>query len=162
MLSDKSIRLLRIAEEMKRLKTIGRWEDRWLEYPFQDMSKPEKAVFYLTNRNDLDEMQLANLYHMASLHAIDSYFNQIRTRLNPLDRPKKSKSNQNRIWSGYQPYNPALVQKLLDIFRVYYNFYLKSKVDKKTAAMRLGLAKGAIAIDEIVNFKVQQPDWRGP
>lgn len=153
LLSDKSIRLLWIADEMKRLKAIGRWEDRWLQYPFPDMSEPEKAVCYLTNRNDLEEMQLANLYHMASLHAIDSYFNQIRSRLNPLDRPKKSMSNQNRIWSGYQPYDPALVQKLLDIFRVYYNFHLKSKGDKKTPAMRLGLAKGPITVDEIVNFK---------
>ncbi len=117
------------------------------------MSEPEKAVCYLTNRNDLEEMQLANLYHMVSLHAIDGYFNQIRSRLNPLDRPKKSKSNQNRIWSGYQPYDPARVQKLLDIFRVYYNFHLKSKGDKKTPAMRLGLPKGPITVDEIVNFK---------
>lgn len=153
LLSDKSIRLLWICEEMKRLKTIGRWDDRWLEYPFPDMSEPEKAVCYLTNRNDLEEMQLANLYHMASLHAIDSFFNQVRARLNPLDRPKKSKSNQNRIWSGYQPYNPALVQKLLDIFRVYFNYHLKSKEDKQTPAMRLGLAKGPISIDEIVNFR---------
>ena len=153
MLTDKSIRLLWITEEMKRVKTIGRWEDRWLEYPFPDMSEPEKAVCYLTNRNDLGEMQLANLYHMAGLHAIDSYFNQIRARLNPLDRPKKSKSNQNRIWSGYQPYNPALIQKLLDVFRVYSNYHLKSKKDKKTPAMRLGLAKGPITVDEIVNFK---------
>lgn len=152
-LSKKSIRLLWITEEMKRLKTIGRWEDRWLDYPFPDMSEPEKAVCYLTNRNDLEEMQLARLYHMASLHAIDSYFNQIRSRLNPLDRPKKSKSTQGRIWSGYQPYDPLLVQKLLDIFRVYYNFHLKSKKDKKTPAMRLGLARGPISVDEIVNFK---------
>ena len=152
-LTAKSIRLLRIMEEMSRLKTIGKWEDRWLEYPFPDMSEPEKAVCYLTNRNDLEEQQLANLYHMASLHAIDSYFNQIRARLNPLDRPKRSKSNQNRIWSGYQPYDPAQVQKLLDIFRVYYNYHLKSKEDKKTPAMRLGLARGPITVDEIVNFR---------
>ncbi len=152
-LSDKSIRLLWITEEMKRVKAIGRWEDRWLDYPFPDMSEPEKAICYITSRDDLDEMQLANLYHMASLHAIDSYFNQIRARLNPLDHPKKSKSNQNRIWSGYQPYDPGLVQKLLDIFRVYYNFHLKSKKDKKTPAMHLGLAKGPISIDEIINYK---------
>jgi len=138
---------------MKRLKTIGKWDDRWLNYPFPDMSEPEKAVCYLTNRDDLAEMQLANLYHMASLHVIDSFFNQIRTRLHMLDRPKRSKNNPSRVWSSYQPYDPSMPQKLLDIFRVYHNFHLKSRDDKMTPAMRLGLAKGPITVDEIVNFR---------
>jgi hypothetical protein len=153
MLSGKSIRLLWIAEEMKRLKTIGKWQDRWLEYPFPDMSEPEKAVCYLTERNDMKEMQLAHLYHMASLHKIDSFFNQIRTRLNPLDRPMKSSSNRGGIYLRYQVYKPAHVQKLLDIFRVYHNFHLKGHADKKTPAMRLGLARAPINIDDIINFR---------
>jgi len=153
LLSDKSIRLLLIADEMARLKTIGAWDDRWLNYPFPDMSEPEKAVCYLTNRNDLDEMHLAHLYHMASLHAVDSYFNQVRTRLSPLDRPRRSKSNPGRLWLSYLPYDPGLVQKMLDMLRVYHNYHLKSKKDKKTPAMRLGLAKGPISIDDIVNYR---------
>jgi len=156
-LNDKSIRLLWIAEEMKRLKYIGKWQDRWLEYPFPDMSEPEKFVCYLTDRNDMNEMQLARLYHMASLHKIDSFFNQVRSRLNPLDRPSKSKSNQGRSFLKYQVYKPSLIQKLLDIFRVYHNFHLKSRLknedEKKTPAMRLGLAKAPIPIDDIVNFR---------
>jgi hypothetical protein len=153
MLTDKSIRLLWITEEMKRLKPIGKWDDRWLEYPFPDMSEPEKAVCYLTDRNDMEEMQLAHLYHMASLHKIDSFFNQIRARLNPLDRPMKSSSNRGGSYLRYQVYKPELVQKLLDIFRVYHNFHLKGHDDKLTPAMRLGLARAPIPIDDIINFR---------
>jgi transposase-like protein len=153
MLTDKSIRLLWITEEMKRLKPIGKWDDRWLEYPFPDMSEPEKAVCYLTDRNDMEEMQLAHLYHMASLHKIDSFFNQIRARLNPLDRPMKSSSNRGGSYLRYQVYKPELVQKLLDIFRVYHNFHLKGHDDKLTPAMRLVLARAPIPIDDIINFR---------
>lgn len=151
-LSDTSIRLLRISEEMKRLKTIGRWEDRWLEYPFPDGSEPEKKVCYLTNRGDYDEMHLAKLYHMASLHAVDSYFNQVRSRISCLQRSSNSQSNTGRRWYGNQPYNPAIVQKLLDMFRVYHNYCLRSSKDKKTPAMRIGLARGPIGVEDVLNF----------
>jgi transposase-like protein len=152
-LSDKSIKLLWIAEEMKRMKQIGTWQDRWLEYPFPNGSEPEKSVCYLTDRNDLQEMQLARLYYMASLHKIDSFFNQIHSRLNSLDRPEKSMSNQGRSYLKYQLYKPETAQKLLDMFRVYHNYHLVSDDDKLTSAMRLGLAKAPIPIDDIVNFR---------
>lgn len=154
-LSKTSIRLLKIVEEMKRLETVGKWEDRWLSYPFPDMSEPEKAVCYLTSRKDYEETHMAHLYLKASLHAVDSYFNQVRTRLSPLQRAKHSQSNSGRIWYGYQPYQPELVQKLLDILRVFHNYCLKSKKDKKTPAMRLGLAKSTIDLDAIIYFSDQ-------
>lgn len=153
-LPDKSIRLLRISDEMKRLTTIGRWEDRWLTYPFPDMSEPEKSVCYLTNRNDYDVMHLASLYHMASLHAIDSYFNQVRSRVSCLQHSSTSQSNTGRRWYGKQPYNPALVQKLLDMLRVYHNYCLIGEKDKKTPAMRIGLARAPIGVEDILNFSL--------
>lgn len=152
-LSDGSIRHLLILEEMGRIRKIGRWDDRWLNYPFPDMSEPEKAVCYLTNRSDYDEQHMARLYEMASLHAIDSYFNQIRTRISCLNRPKSSASNVGRRWTGYQPYSPEIVQKLLDIMRIYHNFCLKSKKDKSTPAVRLGLARAPLDLDAIIHFK---------
>ena len=140
---------------MSRLRKIGRWEDRWLTYPFPDMSEPEKAICHLTARGDYEETHLAQLYLKASLHAIDSYFNQVRTRLSPLERSKHSQSNAGRRWFGYQPYNTAMIQKHLDIFRTYYNFCLVSKKDKKTPAMRLGLAKAPIALEVVINSSNQ-------
>ena len=65
----------------------------------------------------------------------------MRTRLSPLQRATRSASSAGRTWYGKQPYDPRLVQKLLDLLRLYYNFCLKSRKDKKTPAMRLGLAR---------------------
>ena len=153
-LSDTSIRLLRIMAEMKRLETIGRWNDRWLTYPFPDMSEPEKAACYLTNRGGYDESHLAHLYLKASLHAADSYFNQVRTRLSPLQRAVHSPSSAGRTWYGKQPYDPRMVQTLLDLLRLFHNYCLKSKKDKMTPAMRLGLARAPIDLDEVIYFQL--------
>lgn len=151
-LSKSSLRLLKILDEMSSLATIGRWNDRWLNYPFPDMSEPEKAVCYLTDRGDYDDTHLARLYLKASLHAVDSYFNQVRTRLSPLQRATHSASSV-RTWYGNQPYNPDMVQKLLDLLRVFHNYCLPSRKDKKTPAMRLGLARVPIDLDEVVHFQ---------
>lgn len=152
-LSKNALRLLMIHEEMERLETVGRWNDRWLKYPFPDMSEPEKAVCYLTCRGDYDASHLAQLYLKASLHAVDSYFNQVRTRLSPLQRADHSPSNTGRTWYGNQPYDPRLVQKLLDLLRAYHNYCLKSRKDKKTPAMRLGLARAPIDLEEVIYFQ---------
>jgi transposase-like protein len=154
-LSADSVRILRILDEVKRLETVGRWEDRWLKYPFPDKSEPEKAVCYLTDRRNyqMELSSIAELYLKASLHAVDSYFNQVRTRLSPLRRAPTTPSNEGRRWYGYQPYRPDLVQKLLDLLRVYRNYCLKSRKDKKTPAMRLGLAKAPIDLDTVIHFQ---------
>ena len=152
-LSATSIRLLKIMEEMKRLEEVGRWEDRWLSYPFPDMSEPEKAVCYLTARGDYEETHLARLYLKASLHAVDSYFNQVRTRLSPLQRAMHSSSNAGRTWYGNQPYRPEMVQKLLDLLRVFHNYCLKSGKEKTTPAMRLGLARAPLNLDDVIYFQ---------
>jgi transposase-like protein len=152
-LSKSSLRLLKILEEMERLETVGSWNDRWLNYPFPDMSEPEKAVCYLTDRGDYDTSHLARHYLKGSLHAVDSYFNQVRTRLSPLQRANHSPSSAGRTWYENQPYDPRLVQKLLDLLRVYRNYCLKSRKDKQTPAMRLGLAEVPIDLDEVINFQ---------
>lgn len=56
-----------------------------------------------------------------------------------------------RVWRGYSPYDPARVQKLLDIYRCHYNFVQVGK-GRKTPAMRLGLAKGPIRVKDILAF----------
>ena len=59
-------------------------------------------------------------------------------------------------WRGirrYAPYNPVQVQKLLDIFRTVHNYVLLGSKDKKSPAMRLGLAKGTVSFEDIIYFK---------
>ncbi|MGH8659584.1 MAG: hypothetical protein ACREV4_14215, partial [Gammaproteobacteria bacterium] len=128
----------------------GKWQDQWLDHPFPTMSEPEKAVAYLTDLGDYDEDHQAWLYNKASLHSVDSFFNQVRRRLSLLERPIHSKSNKGRIWNGYSPYNPGNVAKVLDIVRTVHNI-LTAK-DGKTPAERLGLAHAPLDHEDIIYF----------
>ena len=60
-------------------------------------------------------------------------------------------SNVRRLWHGYSAYNPRSITKVLDIFRVFYNYVLMGQ-DKQTPAMRLGLAKGHVSLEDIIYY----------
>jgi hypothetical protein len=146
------VRINAIKEKMAQMVNIGKWQDRWVEHPFPNMGEPEKAMCYLTDVQGYDEDHLAWLYNKASLHAIDRFFMQVRRRLSLLERPISSSANLRRRWFGYGPYKPVMVGKLLDIFRVFYNFVEVGR-NKQTPAMRLGLAKGKITIENIIYYQ---------
>jgi transposase-like protein len=151
--ADTDLELELIKIRMQGLIPIGKWQDKWLYHPLPNMSEPDKAVCWLTDLKDraYDEDHLARLYKMASLHGIDRFFMQVRRRLSLLERPMTSSSNSGRRWYGYSAYNPENVTKLLDIFRVFYN-YVELGDDKKTPALRVGLAKGKITIEDILYY----------
>lgn len=115
------------------------------------MSEPQKAICYLTDRGQYTADHLAWLYNKASLHAVDSYFNQIRRRIAMLERPMHSSGNAGRTWNAYGAYNPEQVAKLLDIIRVYHNYILQGE-DGQTPAMRLGLLRGPVEIEDVIYF----------
>lgn len=150
---DHDLRVIKATADLKEMKELGRWRDRWLISPFPDMSEPEKAVCYLTNIKkvgfDYEDEHLARLHLKASLHAVDRFFAQVRRNLSQLERPIASASSTRRGWYGYSPYNPAQVGLLLDIFRVWYN-YVETGKDGKTPAMRLGLADRVYTEDEVL------------
>lgn len=150
-LTDGEVEVKVIHEHLARMTTIGKWSDRWVLHPFPSMSEPEKAMCYLTDYGDYAPDHLARLYAKASLHAIDRFFMQVRRRLSILERPIQTASAQRRTWYGYSPYNPEVVEKLLAIFRVFYNYVVVGE-DKKTPAMRLGLAKAPIDIEDILYY----------
>lgn len=152
-LKDSKVELLLIKQRIKSMAAIGKWSDRWLLHPFPSMSEPEKAICYLTDYDDYKPDHLARLYAKASLHPIDRFFMQVRRRMSLLERPIATSSASYRTWYGYSPYNPEVVVKLLAIFRVFYNYVLKGE-DKKTPAMRLGLAQAPIKIEDLLYFVV--------
>ena len=149
--SDDALRLIVIKERMQELVKIGKWNDKWLFYPFPDMSEPMKAICWLTDLHDrvYDDDHLARLYSKGTLHGIDRFFMQVRRRLSLLERPITSASGEGRKWYGYSPYNPIIVGKLLDIFRVFYNF-AEIGDDKRTPAMRLRLVGEPITLSQIL------------
>lgn len=153
MLSDNDLRLLVIKERLGELVKIGRWQDRWMFYPFPDMSEPRKAICWLTDLEDraYDADHQARLYSKATLHGIDRFFMQVRRRISLLERPIHSASST-RKWYGYSPYNPEIVGKMLDIFRVFYN-YVELGEDKKTPAIRIGLANTQTTHADILGYQ---------
>ena len=151
-LDRQALRLFVIKEALADMAVIGHWKDRWLTHPFPSMSEPEKAVCYLSDYDDYDDDHLAWLYNKASLRAINAFFMQVRRRLSLLERPIATASNNRRVWHGYSAYNPRSIVKLLEMFRVFYNYVLVG-MDKQTPAMRLGLAKGRVSLEDIVYFQ---------
>lgn len=150
-LSDGELQVLLIKAAIAQMATVGQWQDRWLTHPLPNMSEPQKSVCYLTDCGDYDADHLARLYQKASLPGIDRFFMQVRRRLSLLERPIGTASKSGRTWYGYSAYNPASIVKLLGIFRVFYNYCAVGK-DGKTPAMRLGLAKGTIGLEDIIYF----------
>lgn len=151
-LSTTSLRRILIAHAIRQKTPMGPWRDMWVDVLTRIKSEPEKKVCHLTDFSDYTEDHLAALMDKASLHGIDRFFAQIRNSLSLLARAPSSASNARRIWYQRNAYDPEVAAMLLDIFRVHYN-YLEMGDDKKTPAMRLGLAKGKIRLTEILTFE---------
>ena len=128
----------------------GKWQDRWFNHPLPTMNEPEKAVCWLTQRNDdLNSRTLAGMAMRAGLGPVDNVFQLTRRFMNALERPIGTSSGYNTVWHGYAPYNPAMLQQYLDLFRTAHNF-CHTGDDKKTPAMRLGLAEKPLSYDDVL------------
>lgn len=151
-ISETSLRRMLIERAVQKKKPVGPWRDMWVDVLSRIKSEPEKKVCHLTDFKDYDDGHLAALMDKASLHGIDRFFAQIRNSLSLLSRSPSSASNTGRIWYQRNAYNPEIVAMLLDIYRVNYN-YLEVGDDKKTPAMRLGLAKSKVRLTDILTFE---------
>ena len=130
-------------------KTYGKWRDVWYDHPLPTMNEPNKAVCALTPLKGLTDERKADLFLRAGLARIDNIFQITRRLFNAFERPVGTSSGHNAVWHGYAPYNPAMVQKYLTIFRTVNNFILVGK-DKRTPAMRLGLAGKPLRYEDIL------------
>lgn len=146
-----AVKGLLMREEMANQKEIGEFADVWLSHPVPNMSEPAKKMCWLTDMGDYEENHQARLYLKSSLHSIDRFFMQARRRLSMAERSIATASAANRTWFGYSAYHPDSLARTLEIFRVFYN-YCKAGEDKKTPAMRLGLARAPIALEDILYF----------
>lgn len=162
-LSDYKIKLLALKENIANVKHLGKFKDKWVSHPFPSMSEANKAMCWLTEHNQFSEDHIANLYDKASLHSVDSFFMKVRRRIAMLERPIHSASSYGRVWNGYGAYNPAIIGKLLDIFRVVHNYIDireikyeisgEKKTKKTTPAKELGLAKTILDYKDILYYE---------
>lgn len=65
--------------------------------------------------------RLLELLDRSSLHAVDSFFNVLRRRASYFHRAGLSRASQSH-YNAFQPYRPDMVQKIVDIARVYFNW----------------------------------------
>ena len=151
-LTEATLRRMLIEEALKTKAPAGPWKDMWVDVPSRLKSEPERRVCHLTDFGDYDDQHLAALLDKASLHGIDRFFAQVRNSISLLARAATSASNTGRIWLQKNPYSPEIVAMLLDIYRVNYN-YLEVGDDKKTPAMRLGLARSKIRLTDILTYE---------
>jgi hypothetical protein len=56
------------------------------------------------------------------------------------------------MWYGYSAYTPRNLVMVLTIFKVAHNYCLADK-DGKTQAMKLGLTKGPVALEDTSYFQ---------
>ncbi|WP_124380269.1 hypothetical protein [Ralstonia sp. SET104] len=150
------VKLQLIKDQFPLMRQIGGYGDRWLMHPLPTMNEPEKALCHLTGRPEpeLDADRLAEMFLYGSMYGADRFMELIRRRLSILERAVSTSSAAGRVWYGYAPYNPQIIEKLLLILRVYWNycFVPKGSEDGKTPAERLGLAKGRVHVEDIVYF----------
>ncbi|MGH8806514.1 MAG: transposase [Noviherbaspirillum sp.] len=159
-LTDKEAQTLLMRQEMLRAIPLGQFKDPWANHPVSDMREPEKKVCWLTDidqpAEDVVERKnqrnhAARLYLQASLSAVDRFFMQIRRGITMAERGVISASSDRRLWFGKNAYDPDHLARLLEIYRVYFNYCAVGE-DKKTPAMRLGLARGPVASEDILYF----------
>jgi transposase-like protein len=153
--SEAMVEVLKIR--IAQMREIGPWKDRWVRHPIPTMAEAEKSMCWLTPHSEFDENHVARLCNMASLHGIDVFFQKVRRRIQLLERPISSSGNGGRTWNGYAAYNPSMVVKFLEIFRVVHNYVdvRKDKDEKSTPAMRLGLAKAPNTYADVLYFANQ-------
>jgi hypothetical protein len=155
--TDEELKLELLKLEIQKVMELGNYKDKWVKHPLPSMAESNKAVCWLTEHDEFDLNHKAWLYNKASLHAVDSFFEKVRRRISMMERPIHSSANRNRVWNGYSAYNPAMIVKLLDIFRVVHNYIdVKKKVgetEKITPAMCLGLAKAPLDYKTILYFE---------
>jgi len=124
---------------------------REIAYPFIKKSEPGKKVRFLTDDGTRDTMSIAARFHYTSLHQVDRFFMQVRRSIAGLERAPQYPRRASRKWYLYGYYSPEMVEKMLTIFRTYFNFIAKGE-DGQTPAMRLGLAKGPVRFEEVIYF----------
>ena len=141
-----------MKQQLKKAVKITRWNDRWVLHPWPIAAEPSKYVCWLTDYGDYDEDHVARLHLLATLHPIDRFFMQTRRRVSLAERAVVSVRQQRRMWNGYGAYNPAVLQRYLEVYRTYYNYCL-SGTDGTTPAMRLGLAKSPQNPQALLRFR---------
>ena len=121
-------------------------------FVFQCQMAKEEDNECLASGHLLPKGSTSYLHKLATFHNIDLFFMQARRRVHLLKRPFSVSANARRVWYGYSAYNPDYLVKVAELFRLFYKHIHNDRKDKKTPAVRLGLAKGKVDYEDILYF----------
>ena len=146
---------------MRERHPVGKWSDEWVRHPLPTMNEPKKAVSWMTPDDSLSDNERADLFLRAGQARVDNVFQRTRRLINAFERPIGTSSSYNRVWHGYSPYNPAMVQTYLTLFRTVHNFVWISDIDGMTPAMRLGFVNQPLILEDILwpGQSIPRPKW---
>ncbi len=147
-LNDREVALAWLLASFRNAQSKGDLR-AWVLHPLPDSPEPGKEISLLTGHGNLDLARAARAALYAGLKSIDRFFMLVRRRISLLERPIHTPASASRTWHGYAPYNPVVACRLLNIFRVVYNYHLAGK-DKQTPAMRLGLTEKAHSLHDLL------------
>ncbi|MGH1429277.1 MAG: transposase [Arenicella sp.] len=122
---------------------------RWIDSPLPNINEPYKQIQLISYDDEGQSKKALWAIARASLRSVDRYFMLVRRRLSLFERPIHSSSSTNRAWHGYQAYNPYTTVKLLEIFRIVYNYHLAGTT-KQTPAQKLGITDRPLSLDELI------------
>ena len=71
--------LMMMMHNFEAATAYGKWQDRWFHHPVPTMNEPEKAVCWLTRRDDeFDSRTVAGMAMRAGLGPVDNVFQLTR------------------------------------------------------------------------------------
>jgi transposase-like protein len=124
-MDDLAIRNAFMALYSRELNVNASGTGQWWTVPIETMYEPRKRVgiAYQRPEKTLGDTKSRKLELLArsSLHAVDSFFNVLRQRVSFLHRAGMSRSSQT-FYNPFQAYRPGMIQKIVDISRVYFNW----------------------------------------
>ncbi|MGM9928099.1 MAG: insertion element protein, partial [Bacillus sp. (in: firmicutes)] len=126
-----------------------------LEHPIAAIDKGYYAVDCKTDVSGLSTNELAKLILQVNDHSSNAFIQQIRRRLNILERPLVTARGEGKSYI-YANFNPKYAQMAVTILRTYYNFCMTFKsADKKelTPAQRIGLTAKVFNLDDIIYLR---------
>ena len=147
-----------MKERIEARQKHGKWDDEWVEHPLPTLNEPHKAMAWLTADPGIDEDRKSDMFLRSGMGRIDNVFAKTRRLINPLERPLGTVSGGYTVWHGYAPYNVAMLEKYVTIFRAVDNFVFVGD-DGATPAMRLGFTKRPLRFEDILwpGQRVPQP-----
>lgn len=140
-LSDKEY--AQLVDYILSLQVMGWPLDRGIRFPFSRKSEPNKVVKVPTWRPGRSPLSSARLIRRATLRSVDSYFHKFRSNIRFASRPAISGGGTGHTWDKQYLYKPAMMAKVVQIYRFYHN-WCDPGDDKATPAMRIGLARGRV------------------